>query len=149
MKKFLIVIVFYGHLYALDTQSTLKIYHNILSSLIKKHAIRVYTLDKELQKVFLSSDKLILSKDIGQADVFIPTTENEYVRLKKIWSSANSKQKPLIFATDYHILKDHADVIGALYWRKGRSQLLFIRPRVKQLGITLPQKYIPYSIERL
>jgi hypothetical protein len=149
MKKFLTLILLCGHLYALDIPSTLKTYHEILSAMVPGSRIGVYTLNRELRDVFVHSEKLIVKQDAGHADIVIVTTEPEYEKIKEMLEYSSQEKQPIIFATTYHLLKYHSDVIGALYWRKGRSQLLFIRPRVRKLGIVLPSKFEPYSIESL
>jgi len=58
-------------------------------------------------------------------------------------------KQPILFATDYHILKASKDVIGAFYWKKGRSQLLFVRKRLKAHGIILSNEYQQYIIDEL
>ena len=58
-------------------------------------------------------------------------------------------KKPIIFVTNYHFLKISDEIVGAFYWRKGRSQLLFIKKRLQQHDITLPKEYQSFMIDEL
>lgn len=140
----------YGQLYALERESTLKIYHGIFTALSSKTPINVYTNDKEYRDVFLHSKKIVLSNTLETSDIALVTDERT---LKDIlytkYSNRNCNKKPIIFVTNYHFLKISEDVVGAFYWRKGRSQLLFIKNRLKQYNITLPKEYKSFMIDEL
>jgi HJR/Mrr/RecB family endonuclease len=58
-------------------------------------------------------------------------------------------EKPILFVTDYRLLKYSLDIVGAFYWRKGRSQLLFIKDRLTQYHISLPQEYHAFMVDTL
>ena len=150
MKKTLfLLIVLYGHLYALEQKSTLTLYHQILSSLTHKENVIVYTNDRELLPIFRHSRVLIPVIDPEAADVIIVGNEQAY---KKIYARLKRKGKEgtvFFFATSYRLFKAHPPIVGALYWKKGRSQLLFLKPRLERYGITLPKEYQPFIVEEL
>lgn len=138
------------YLNALDTESTLKIYQGIFHALSSKTPINVYTNDKEYRDVFLHSKKIVLSNTLEASDIALVTDERT---LKNILYTKNSNRnfdkKPIIFVTNYHFLKISKEIVGAFYWRKGRSQLLFIKNRLKQHNITLPKEYQNFMINEL
>ena len=138
------------YLNALDTESTLKIYQGIFHALSSKTPINVYTNDKEYRDVFLHSKKIVLSNTLEASDIALVTDERT---LKNILYTKNSNRnfdkKPIIFVTNYHFLKISKEIVGAFYWRKGRSQLLFIKNRLKQHNITLPKEYQSFMIDEL
>ncbi len=138
----------YGHLYALERKSTLKIYHGIFSALSAKTFINVFTNDKEYRDVFKHSNRIKLSDKLEEADIVLITEERA---LNNILYSINSNGsiKPVVFVTNYHFLKISDDIVGAFYWRKGRSQLLFIKKRLNQHNITLPKEYQNFMIDEL
>ena len=148
MKKILaFLILSYGHLYALDKESTLKIYQQIFSSMLPKQEIRVYTKDRELLEIFKGSKKIIPVKNPEESDIMIVGNSYTYEKIHNL--IADQKKDVIIFATDYHLLKEYPYIVGALYWKKGRSQLLFLKPRLEKYHITLPDEYQPFIVESL
>ncbi len=92
--------------------------------------ISVYTTDKEYRKVFTASKRIFLSSSPEESDIILITNR---LTLKTILKRNNvdiSAKKPILFVTDYRFLKVSEDIVGAFYWRKGRSQLLFIKKRL-------------------
>jgi hypothetical protein len=140
----------YGHLYALERESTLKMYHSIFSALSPKALIAVYTNDKEYRDVFSDSKRIFLSNKFEEADIVLMTEESALINiLYRVQGNTNDSKKPIIFVTNYHFLKMSDDIVGAFYWRKGRSQLLFINKRLKQYDITLPKEYQSFMVDEL
>ena len=149
MKILLILVTVLGHLYATDTRSTLNLYQDILSTLVPKKVIRVYTSDRTLQKSFIYSKRLVVVFQPEEADVIIVSDKAEG---KSVIAQLDRQKKakfPVLFGTDYRLLAAYPEVIGALYWRKGRTQLLFVSSRLKNYGIELPKKYQKYSVDAL
>ena len=136
MRKIVILLfLLYGHLYALERKSTLKMYHSIFAALSQKTPVNVYTNDEEYRDVFKHSKNISLSDKLEEADIVLVTEERA---LNTILYRVNKDRdkKPIIFVTNYHFLKISNKIVGAFYWRKGRSQLLFIKSRLKEHNIT-------------
>lgn len=151
MKKILVLFILsYGQLVALDKGSTLNFYQHIFTVLTSSNPVFVHVEDKEYRDVFMYADKIVLSKRMKDSDVVLLTNKS---MLEKVLSQKDldlqQTKKPLLFATDYHMLKASKEVIGAFYWKKGRSQLLFVRARLKAHGITLSNEYQKYIIDEL
>lgn len=139
-----------GHLYSLERKSTLKIYYSIFHALSSKEKITVYTNDKEYRDVFIHSKEISLSEDPENTDIILITQEsmlNEI--LDNMSQDMNKTEQPIIFVTNYKFLKISEKIIGAFYWRKGRSQLLFIKNRLERSNITLPEEYQKFMIDEL
>lgn len=140
----------YGQLYALERESTLKMYHGLFAAMSPKTSINVYTKDKEYRNVFSHSKRIFLSDRLEESDIVLIT---EARTLNNVLSIINRNtyvgKKPIIFVTNYHFLKMSDDIVGAFYWRKGRSQLLFIKNRLEQYDITLPKEYQSFMIDEL
>lgn len=135
----------YGQIYALDTQSTLKIYHQIFQALTDKEKINVYTVDKDLQEVFEKSKIIVLVNQIEKSDIVVFSNESVYLKIKnKLLSN-----KSILFTTNYPLLRKSDDIVGAFYWKKGRAQLLFVKKHLVKNGIKLPVKYSPYIVDEL
>ena len=139
----------YGHLYALERESTLKMYHGIFSALSSKTMISVYTTDPEYRKVFAISKRIFLAKKPEESDIVLITNRSTLQGIMRRNRVNQNAQKPILFVTDYRFLKNSEDVVGAFYWRKGRSQLLFIKKRLDQQGIQLPKAYQNFMIDEL
>lgn len=139
----------YGHLYALERESTLKIYHGIFSALSSKTMNSVYTTDKEYRKVFSTSKRISLAKKPEESDIVLITNNVTLENILKDYNTDKSAKRPILFVTDYRFLKYSEEIIGAFYWRKGRSQLLFINKRLQQHNIQLPKAYKNFMIDEL
>ena len=134
-------------MYALDTKSTLNIYHEIFSSLVGEKRISVYTKNKELRHAFQSSKKIVLSDNVENSTIVVVSSKSELIALKKDFLENNAN--PIMFTTDYRLLQESNNIVGAFYWKKGRSQLLFIKPRLDKYNIHLAPKYKPFVIDEL
>ena len=151
MRKILILLILlYGHLHALERKSTLKMYHSIFDALSHKTSINVYTQDKEYRDVFRHSKRIVLSDKLEESDIVLITGERALNNiLSTIDVNTGGGKKPIIFVTNYKFLKISDDIVGAFYWRKGRSQLLFIKSRLNEHNITLPKEYQNFMIDEL
>jgi hypothetical protein len=125
-------------------------YHGIFSALSSKSSIHVYTNDKEYRDVFFHSKKIVLSNTVQESDIVLVTDERTLKNILYVKNTnRNFDRQPIIFVTNYHFLKMSEKIVGAFYWRKGRSQLLFIKNRLKQHNITLPKAYQSFMIDEL
>jgi len=118
--------------------------------LVSKPMINVYTNDKEYKDVFVYSKRMILSDEPEESDIILITDEStlhSVLRKNRIEQSTN--EKPILFVTNYRFLKRSTDIVGAFYWRKGRSQLLFIKNRLDEYNITLPKEYEDFLVDAL
>ena len=150
MKKLLVLtVILFGQLFAQEQESTLKIYHQIFSDLLHKKQIKVYTRDRELMKIFKNSKDILLMIKPEVSDIVIVSNRKMYERIIPRIRVEEGALKSIIFATDYRLLKEYPDIVGALYWKKGRSQLLFLKPRLKKYRIVLPAEYEPYILEQI
>jgi len=125
-------------------------YHQIFSALVSKPMINVYTDDKEYRKVFATSKRMVLSGDPEKSDIILITNREALFQImrERQWTVAKD-EKPILFVTDYRLLKNSFDIVGAFYWRKGRSQLLFIKNRLNAYNITLPDEYKDFQVDTL
>ncbi len=49
-----------------------------------------------------------------------------------------------ILVTNYQDYKKYKNVLGAIFWQKGRLNLIFKKRRLKELSISLPNQYDKY-----
>lgn len=146
MKKIIgIFLIFSIWVYALDRDSTLKIYQDIFISLSTKQVVSVYTLDSEYQSVFKQASKLHIVHRPEISDIILITNISGLDALKTL---PKGEKSPIVFVTEYQLLKKSEKIVGAIYWRKGRSQLLFLKNRLEKNNITLPAKYHKFIVEK-
>jgi hypothetical protein len=112
--------------------------------------INVYTDDKEYINVFASSKRMFLSRKPEKSDIILITNKSTLFRImrERQWT-VDKEEKPILFVTDYRLLKFSFDIVGAFYWKKGRSQLLFIKNRLDAYSITLPNEYKNFIVDEL
>ncbi len=149
MKRFFFFfLLLCGQLYALERESTLKMYATIFEALGLKAPIHLYVDDKEYRSVFRHSPDIELVDVFEKSDIVLVTTE-EALELARRKKGQIPEGKPLLFATDYHFLKSCEKAVGAFYWRKGRSQLLFLKKRLDKHHIVVPKRYDQFVIDEL
>jgi len=112
--------------------------------------IHVYTDDKEYRKVFATSKRMILSGKPEKSDIILITDRSTLFQImrERQWA-VDKDERPILFVTDYRLLKFSFDIVGAFYWKKGRSQLLFIKNRLDAYNITLPKEYEDFMVDEL
>jgi len=55
----------------------------------------------------------------------------------------------VIFVLDYALLHKNTNAVGAFYWKKGRPNIVFIRPRLEQYKLKLSKSYDKYIEDSL
>jgi hypothetical protein len=138
LRYLLVIGIFYAHLGAFDTETAAKIYNTIFTALDKSGSVDVYTDDEEYKTVVFQAPNLRLSETSQEASIILQTKKGTRYHHDKI-----------IFTTNYRILRQNSDIIGAFYWSKGRPQIIFIRPRLEKKKITLPDNFKKYIVDTL
>jgi len=111
--------------------------------------VSVYTDDPEYREVFAASKRIFLSKTPEEADIILITNRSTLRYMLNRNKVNQNVEKPVLFVTNYQFLKYSEDIVGAFYWRKGRSQLLFVKKRLEQQAIQLPEAYHNFMIDEL
>ncbi len=133
----------------MDIKSTLKVYNKLFSILVpNKQTVHVYVDDPVYREIFSKADNIAFARDIGEAD-FVLVTDPSILRQFQSWKQTHPHASAILFATKYSLLEANKDVVGALYWRKGRPQLLFLLPRLKAHHIRLPDEFSNYAVPSL
>jgi len=104
--------------------------NGVLSS-IKSHnkPLTYYTANIK----FMNKLSILKSNSSKKADVLLFPT--------------NKKVKKTIIVNSYSDLKNNKKSIGAIYMKKGRTQIMFVDERLKAKGLTLSAKYSKYLIK--
>jgi hypothetical protein len=121
-----------------DVKYEIKILEKIAEDIIHKDVVKVYLIgyDKNRIKKFSTAFKLV--KNIDDADIVIVSKED-----KSIFNIRNK----IVLATDFKLLKEIPECIGALYWKKGRPHIVFIKERLKDFKIKLSKDYGKFIID--
>ncbi len=61
----------------------------------------------------------------------------------------NKCKNKIIFVLDYALLHKYRNAVGAFYWKKGRPNIVFIRPRLEKHKIKLNKSYDKYIEDSL
>lgn len=132
-------------LVAWEKKSTVKLFNHVFYALTDKKVIKVYTRDTFFANTLNNSKKISVVNKEADADIVLITSKKDMESLDRY----SLPQEVLIFTTSYKLLKTYPKTIGAFYWRKGRSQLLFVRERLEMKNITLPREYQKFIVEAL
>jgi len=88
----------------------------------------------------LKRNNYIIVKDANQSDIII---------LNSASSLKNSTKKENIFVLKYNLLNRFPQSFGAFFWKKGRPNIVFIKPRVKRLHLKLSNDLKEYEEEKV
>jgi len=134
----------------MDRESTLNIYHGIFHALFANRQVSVYTLDRAYRDVFKDSPKISISETLENSDIALITDERTLNDvLYTMNGNTDYSKKPMLMVTNYKFVKVSDKIVAAFYWRKGRSQLLFIKKRLEQYDTILPEEYQKFMIDEL
>ncbi len=135
MKKVLFFIfLFISILFSASSES--KIISLIFNSLFKGKEILIYTNSKEKQKIITEAG-FIYTYSCKEASIAYISDYSE-----------ECKNKPF-FTDNYRSFKENPNAIGAFYWKKGRPNILFLKPRLKSFNLKLPNQLVKYQLEEL
>ncbi len=84
-------------------------------------------------KSFLTKLKVPKSKSVKSADILL--------------FPKNKNTKKMVIVDSYSNLKKNQKSIGAIYMKKGRTQIMFVDERLKAKGLKLSNKYKKYIIK--
>jgi len=115
-----------------------KIINSIINNLIFDKDILIYTDDNELY--FELSKENSLVDDCKEATLIILKDRSNLP--KKCLNKA-------IFVLDYNLLEKIDSSFGAFFFKKGRANIVFIKPRLEKNHIDLTSKLIPYMEDKI
>jgi len=129
MKKLNIYVLLLIPLLAFSDLNIEKV-NGVLSS-IKSHnkPLTYYTADTK----FMNKLNIHKSNSLKKADILL------FPRNKKV--------KKTMIVNSYSDLKNNKKSIGAIYMKKGRTQIMFVDERLKAKGLKLSPKYSKYIIK--
>lgn len=131
--KILLVIILSTTLFGSNLEVEKKIYTSIIHAVFPNKHIRLWTDSKEKKSFLGSIDGVTLVQESDDADFLI------------LQHTSQIKSHGIKFATNYKVLRYYQnDIIGGFYWQKGRPNILFLKPYLKQHHINLPSSLDTY-----
>jgi hypothetical protein len=119
LKVLVFLIIGIGFLYGGVEERILL--EKVFENLFNKKVIKVYA-SKDVQKLLKGSVVIKIVKECKKADIIV----GNFVDI--------NCSKP-VFVFSYFLYKDHSNILGAFYWRKGRPQLRLRHNVIKKYNL--------------
>lgn len=140
----LLIFIFFGFiLHASDNTNHLKaqILEKIFLNIFINDKITIWSDNKELLSEFKKSSGLIITDGCEKATIIV-------IENKENIKKEECQGKP-IFVLNYNHLSDLSSSFGALFWKKGRPNIVIIAPRIKSQNITISKELNTYLEEKI
>lgn len=112
-----------------------KLFEKILLGVFPNNEnITLYVTDDSVEFEF--SKKIHVVDNVKLSNIVLVNSEDKYLET----------YNKVLFVTTYKDLKKYENAIGALYWKKGRPQVIFLKKRLDNYGIKVA-KYLEKYIE--
>lgn len=143
MKTIILTLFLTISLFASDSKDVLRaqIIGKIISNLSINETITIWSDNKELIAEFKKSNHIITTDDCDKANIVV-------VENAKTVENKDCKNK-LVFVLNYSLLKDVPESFGAFFWKKGRPNIVIIKPRALSQGITIAKELEAYVEEKI
>ena len=103
---------------------------------------------KERVKVFVSDRKFLKLKKDTEKIKFVNTCQDaDIIVCKDIKNLPKECRNKIILCTRYRSYKRSDSAFGAIFWQKGRPNLIFSAKSIKERGIRLPNSFRKYIDE--
>ncbi len=140
MKILFLTILSVLILSASNTDHQVKIIEKIISQISLKKQIYIWSDDKNILNKLEKNNKLLITHNCQEATFII-------LRDKHLLSKVCSKAH--IFVLNYQLLSDLPQSFGALFWKKGRPNIVILAPRIQAQNIKISKALEPYLEDKL
>lgn len=142
MKLFLSLIFFATVIFASDKSDNLqiKILEKIITEITVNKEMKVWSDNKNILRMLKEHNKLKTTDNCEEATIIILQEHN------KLISACSSRA---IFVLNYKLLSDIPQSFGALFWKKGRPNIVIIKSRIKAQSIQVSNDLNPYLEEKV
>lgn len=139
MKKILILLILSTIIEAKPNMVKAKLIEKISNLLLPNKNISMYIKDSNYIEIKdeLKHKHINIVSDCKNANFII-------IKNFKQLSNKCDKEHKIIFTTSYKAYKNTKYVTGAIFWQKGRLNLIFRSNKLKDLSIKLPKFYNKY-----
>ncbi len=140
--KFIIGFVFSASILFAIESYTIKaeIIKNIFSGLIVEEEIVIWSDNKHILNSIKRNDTHKTSEECIDAN-FIVLEVSSDIQLECLDKK--------IFVLSYEMLNDLPQSFGALFWKKGRVNIILLEPRLKERSIEVSKELVPYMEEKV
>ena len=116
------------------------ILEKVIGELSIKQEIKIWSDNKEVLAELKKHNKYKTVQNCKDASIIILEDKN---KLPKICSNKH------IFALKYQLLSEIPQSFGALFWKKGRPNIVILEPRIKAQHIIANSSLNPYLEEKV
>lgn len=143
MKTIILTLFLTISLFASDSKDAIRaqIIEKIISNISINEVITVWSDNKELIAAFKKSNHIITTDNCDKANIIV-VEDAKNIRNK------DCKSKP-VFVLNYSLLKDVPESFGAFFWKKGRPNIVLIKPRTLSHGIIVAKELEAYVEEKI
>ena len=124
---------------------------SLFASSINKHQIKILekimseiSIDKQ---IMIWSDNPKITSELKNNTKFIGgdnCEEATVIILENKKNLTTKCEKKYIFVLNYRLLSDVSQSFGALFWKKGRPNIIILEPRIKSQSIKISKNLEPY-----
>jgi hypothetical protein len=140
MRLLLISILSALILSASSIDSQVKIIERVISEISLSQQISMWSDDKNI---------LTKLKEHGKFKTTSKCKDATFVILKNKKHLSEVCTHTHIFVLNYKLLSDIPQSFGALFWRKGRPNIVILEPRIKEQNIEISKNLEPYLEEKI
>ena len=142
MKSLLFLLLFVSSLFcdSLSDKLRVDIVKNIVLGIKNSEPMTVCSDDVKIMKAFHSSEKFKVVDDCNDAKLIV---------LSKKPNLPKDVRNKHIFVLDYDLLNEIPESFGAFFWKKGRPNVVFIKPRIQKHSLKLSANLKPYVEDKI
>ncbi|DAB28529.1 MAG TPA: hypothetical protein CFH78_01915 [Sulfurimonas sp. UBA10385] len=130
----------------------------VTSASEQKYALKAQILEKVFANISIGKDFIIWSDnkellfELKKSKNFTTSINCENATMIILEDKKNLEKncinKP-IFVLEYNLLSEVSQSFGAIFWKKGRPNIIILSPRAKKLSIDISQKLNEYVEEKV
>ena len=140
MKKFIVLIVILTFSLSAENYSKANILKYIVKNINHNTIHKIWSDDITVKNSFKELKDYRVVNDINKAELLI---------IKDKSSLKGYSSKGYVFVLDYNLLNEIPQSFGAFFWKKGRANIVFIKPRIDKLHLKLSKELQDYEEERV
>ena len=140
--KLILVLIFLSSLsFASEiNQHKIKILEKVITEISINKNTKVWTDNKAILDELKHRKKLEVTDNCQDATIII--LENK----RNLSKECNTRH---IFALSYNLLSELPQSFGALFWKKGRPNIVILEPRIRAQSIKISKSLSPYLEEKI
>ncbi len=140
MKFLLLSILSALILSASNVDSQVKILEKVVSEISLSKKITIWSDDKDILAKIKNHKKFTTTANCEEA-TFVILKDKKY--LSRVCSDTH------IFVLNYKLLSDIPKSFGALFWKKGRPNIVILESRIKKQDIRISKNLEPYLEDKI